>query len=405
MARRVAINFKEVKPIIVGPAGAFVASRIQRFEMPVTLPNTDVDELGHRVHVGQITDIPEVTVTFQAMDVSTKLFAALAGKVWANWTVNTAFDVSTLGEVDVIGEIKDSTTEDLAKAVVVRKAKVSNFTYSYSVDGEATEEYTVVGTDKRWFKYDVQVDTFTGATPLFAYTLTQTPIALKNTNKLVSVIANGVYLDEVTAAPATGEYRVTAGTTLTLGDAIAASANVVAVYHCNKALNWSDVSDQSIPVAIRGKNIPVYLKAGLVDRVQSVTLRGTFPQTAVKEMGNVEIVGYITSPTQVEGDLTILDTDLEMLALFTTASTNPADVEFRACEMTPSGISLEVRLYDPSLSCNLPVASGTVMKTLYVPSMTITSEGHSTSVGGNATQTFGWKSSTGELHVFKGRRV
>jgi len=46
MAKRAAIPFKEVKPVIVGPYGAYEASRVQRFDMPSTLPTTDIDELG-----------------------------------------------------------------------------------------------------------------------------------------------------------------------------------------------------------------------------------------------------------------------------------------------------------------------------------------------------------------------
>jgi hypothetical protein len=46
MAKRVAVNFKEVKPIVVGPEGAYSAARVQRLDVPVNLPTTDVDELG-----------------------------------------------------------------------------------------------------------------------------------------------------------------------------------------------------------------------------------------------------------------------------------------------------------------------------------------------------------------------
>ncbi len=403
MARRIAINFKEVKPIIVGPAGKFQATRIQRFEIPVNFPTTDVDELGNRLHVGQVTDLPEITVTFQALDVSAKLFAALAGRVWANWPTGTYVDASALGYVDVIGEIKEALSEDIAKSVHVRKGKITGFTYSYTVDGDATEEYTIQSTDKRWLKYDVIVDEFAGAAA--TYTLTQTPLLLKNGDKLLTVLASGVYFDEVAATPAAGEYSVSA-TTMTLGEAVTAANKVVAVYHANKAgANWTDTSDAAIPVAIRGKNIPVKLLANNIDRVQSITFRGTFPTTTVREMGRQEVVGYVTAPTMVEGDISVLDTDTQLVALFATGAIDPVDIELRACEFTAAGISLEVILYDPALECNLPVASGTVMKTLYVPAITITSEGHATSVGGNATQTFGFKSTAGDLRVYRGAKV
>jgi len=398
VARRIAINFKEVKPKIVGALGVYPAGRIQRLEMPVNLPTTDVDELGNRDHAGTVTDVPEISITFQAMDVSIQLFQALVGQA----VTGTGLDVENLGYIDVIGEIKDDNTEDIAKTVVCRYAKITGFTYTYSVDGEATEEYTCEGTDKRWFKYNVIVDTFAGVGSPYQYTLSQTPITLKNGDELISVIADGEYLEEVAAGPVAGEYAV-AATTLTLAETI--TANVVAVYHNNlSGLNWTDITDDTIPAAVRGKSIPVLIGSDARDRIQSVTLRGTFPSIAVKEMGSEEVVGHVTSPVSVEGDLSVLDTDTELIALFATGNPDPTDTEFRICEFTESGIPLEIKILDPDTSCNTDSASATVLKTLYIPAITITSEGHSTNVGGNATQTFGFRSTTGALVVYSGAK-
>jgi hypothetical protein len=332
------------------------------------------------------------------MDVSAKLFAALVGEEYASFT---NADISNLGDIDIIGEIKSATIEDVAKSVHIRRARISSFTYTYSVDGEATEEYTAEGNDKRWFKYDVQVDSF-AASGTGPYALSSTPIALKNSDDLISVIVDGVYFDQVAAAPGDGEYTYAAGD-VTLGEA--AASRVVVVYHHNPAgTNWSDISDSTIPAAIRGKNIPVELAANSIPRVQSVTVRGTLPITRVEEMGTLEVAGFVTQVPSVEVDITVLDTDTELIALFTTGSLDPADVEFRACEFTASGISLEVILYDPAESCNVPIASGTVMKTLWIPELTVTSEGHSTNVGGNATQTFTCRSEDAQCVVYKGAR-
>lgn len=399
MARRIAINFKEVKPIIVGPAGVFQASRMQRFDMPTTFPSNDIDELGHRVRAGTTTDVPEVTLTFQAMDVSIKLFAALTGTDPTAYPAN-GVSVTELGELDAIAAIKDAALEDIVKTVICRKAQVTGFTYSYSADGDATEEYTAQGSDKRWFKNDIITDTFTTGTGPF--TLTQTPIALKTGDNLISVIVDGVYFTEVAAAPGATDYTIS-GTTLNLGTA--AAKQVLVVYHASPAgNNWTDILDTTIPAAVRGKNIPIKLMANQIDRVQSVTVRGSFPTTAVKELGNTNLVGYVVSPPTVEGDISVLDTDTELVALFATGALNPADTEFKVCEFTASGISLEVIIKDPATSCNVPAASGTVLKTVYIPEITITSEGHTSNVGGNATQTFGWKSTTGECLVFSGAR-
>lgn len=400
MAKRVAVPFKKVKPTVVGSYDEYDAARVQRFDMPVNLPTTDIDELGNRLHAGTVTDLPEITITLQAMDVSAKLFAALTGYNYTTYPAS-GVDISSLGDVDIIGSIKDANIEDIAKSVHCRKARVSSFTLTYSVDGEATEEYTIEGTDKRWFRYDIIVDSF-DASGVGPYTITETPIALKNGDNLLSVIVDSEYFDEVTTGLGAGEYTY-AGGDVTLGEA--ATSRVVVVYHANPAgLNWADISDSTIPAAVRGKNIPVWIASNNIPRVQSITIRGTLPVTRVEEMGSLEAAGYVTQVPTVEGDLTVLDTDLELIALFTTGSLSPADVEFRACEFTASGISLEIQLYDPSQSCNLPLASGTILETVYIPEVTITSEGHSTNVGGNATQTFSFRSEDAQCLVYKGAR-
>jgi len=398
MAKQSAIPFKEVKPVVIGAAGAYDVARVQRLDVPVNLPTTDIDELGNYLHAGQVTDLPEVSGTIQAMDVSAKLYAALIGTAYASFTSS---DISNLSNIDFVAEIKSDTISDIAKSLHVRKAKISGFTYTYSIDGEATEEYTFQATEKRWLKYDVVVeDLGTTGTSL---SLANTPITLKNTHKLLSFIVDGTYWTEVAdgAVLTSNQYSVS-GTTVTLFSSPATAS--IAVYHFNATNDWTYISDSTIPAAIRGKNVTVALKAANVNRVQSVTIRGTFPTTPVKEMGTTSIIAYVDGVPSVEGDISVLDTDTELIALFATGEVTPADVEFNICEFTSSGISLEVVLYDPALDCNLPIASGTVQKTIYIAGITITSEGHSTNVGGQATQTFGFKSTLGDCAVYKGAK-
>ncbi len=395
MAKRLAVPFKEMQLRVVGPTGEFKASRIQRLEINANIPSTDIDELGNNLHAGSVAGTPEVTSTFSAMDVSVKIFSVLTG------TDATAYpaegvSISNFGEVDVIGQVKDDKLADYIKSVHGRRLQITGFTYTYSVTGDSTEEYTAAGSEKRWFKNDIIVDKFNGTST--SQTLTQTPIQLKNNNYALSVIVDGTYLDEVSGAPESGQYRIV-GTALTLG--AAPTATTVVVYHAAPAGdNWTYILDTQIPAAVRGKNVPVKLGVNNIQRVQSVTIRGNFPNQKVEEMGNTSVVGYTTSPAQVTGDITVLDTDLELIALLQTGNLNPADTEFPLCGYTVSGLSLEIQIQDPVNTCT---PSGvTVLKTVYIPQIAITSEGHSTSVGNNAQQTFGFKSVDGNLIVYSG---
>lgn len=330
------------------------------------------------------------------MDVGIKLFAALTGTNVAAYPAS-GVSITEITDVDIIVDIKSNTVEDYVKAAHARHCVVRDFAFNYSVDGESTEEYTVIGTEKRWFKNDVIVDKFTTGTTSF--TLSQTPVALKNGNDALTVILDGVYLDEVASGPATGEYSI-AGTTLTTSDS--RTAQVLVVYQAAPAgTNWTDVLDTTMPAAIRGIDVPVLLAAGGIDRVQSVTINGTFNPEAVREMGNRDVVGYQIQTPQVTGTITVLDTDTELIALFTTGALNPADTEFQASEFTADNIDLEIKMQDP----NDTTVPYTIVKTVYVPEVVITSEGFTSNVNNNAQQTFDFKSRDGNLIVYSGARA
>ena len=266
--------------------------------------------------------------------------------------------------------------------------------FSYSVDGESTEEYTLIGTKKRWFKNDIVVEKFdTGTT---SFTLAYTPVVLKSGDYALSAILDGVYLDEVVGTPATGEYSVS-GTTLTTFDSLV--TQLIVVYQAAPSgTNWADVSDSTIPAAVRGMDVPVLIGAAGIERVQSITINGTFNPEAVKELGNRDLVGYQMQIPQVNGTITVLDTDTELISLFTTGSFSPSGItEFGVSELTATGISMIIKLQLPTDTTE-PYS---VIKTLYMPEIVITSEGFTSNVNQNAQQTFDYKSRTGELIIYE----
>jgi len=393
MARRVAIPSKHVELKLVGPENALAMPRIQRLTLTADRPSTDIDELGNRLHAGTVEDIPTVTATFQSMDVGIKLFSVLTGTDWTNYPAS-GVSITEMAEVDVIAQIRNDTVEDYVKMAHARKCVVRDFTFSYSVDGEATEEYTVVGTQKRWFKNDIVVERFTaGAGP---FSLDETPVTLKNGDDALSVIADSVYLTEVSGAPSTGEYSIS-GTTLTTGDAV--TSQMLVVYQAVPAgNNWLDINDQDMPAAVRGLDIPVLIAANGIERVQSVSINGTFNPEAVREMGNRELVGYQIQIPQVTGQITVLDTDTELISLFATGALAPADTEFAISEFTADNLSLEIRIQNPADKTQ-PFE---VVKTVYIPEIVITSEGFTSNVNTNATQTFDYKSEDGDVIVYSG---
>lgn len=393
---RVAIPFHEIAIRIVGPKDSFFASRVQRFDVPTTIANTVIDELGNNEHAGTVTDIPDVTATVSLMDVSTQMFAYLTGHNPGAYPASGVC-ISELRDVDLLAYVKDEELMDYVKSMAVQKARITGFTYSYNVDAESTEEYTFAATNKCWFKNDLIVDRFVGPDggPL---NLTETPIQRKNNDWIISFIVNGDYWEEVAAGETDEEYRYNAGTII-LGQALAAGEIAQAVYHATPVgANWTYIDDVSCPPAIRGKDIPVDIGLNDIHRVQSVVIRGAFPAEAVREMGSDEVIGYVTQVPRVTGDITVLDTDTELIALLTTGVPTPADTEFCVTEFVNT-LSLDIVLLDPDDETNT-----IILKTIYIPRISITSEGHTSSVGGNVGQTYGFESYTGELCVYSGAR-
>ncbi len=396
MARRVAIPSKHVQLKLVGARDALVIPRVQRLTLTADRPSTDIDELGNRLHAGTTEDVPAVTATFQAMDTGIKLFSVLTGTDYSAYPAS-GVSITDIGDVDLLVHIRDYSTDDYVKMAHARKCTVRDFSFNYSVDGESTEEYTIIGTQKRWFKNDIVVEKFTSGTTTF--TLSETPETLKNGNECISVILDGVYLDEVASNPSTGEYSVS-GTTLTTGDSRVNQC--IAIYQSPSTDDvWSDTSDTSMPAAIRGTDVPVQLLANGIDRVQSITINGTFNPETVREMGNRDVVGYQLQVPSVTGTITVLDTDTELISLFTTGEFSSSDTEFSVSEFTATGIYVDIKLQDPA-DKTLPY---TILKTVYVPSLSITSEGFTSNVNANAQQTFDFKSTTGEVRIYEGERT
>jgi len=396
MVKRLAIPSKELELKIVGPTNSFLVSRVQRATMNKDIPSNYVDELGNPLHAGQSFGIPNLTLSFSVMNVGIKIFSVLTGTNPAAFPVS-GVDISNLTEVDGILYVKSATIQDYVKSAHARRLQVRDFTFNYTVDGDSTEDYTLIGSENRWFVRDVVVDRFITGTTTF--TLNDTPIQLKNGRKALSVILDGDYLTEVASGPATGEYSIS-GTTLTTADT--RTAQVIAVYQANPAgTNWQDVSDSDMPAAIQGKDVNIVIKTNDIPRVQSVTINGNLNVQEVREMGNRNIAGYQRQVPTVEGTITVLDTDTELIDLLLSGQISSGDTEFEIGAGCPtSGVDLEIELRDP---CDAD-APYTVVKTVYIPEIELSGDSFTSNVNNNASQTFNWRSSNAQCFVYSGAR-
>jgi hypothetical protein len=393
MAKRVSIPSKHVELKIIGERDALLVPRVQRLTANADIPTNQVDELGNSEHVGTSKDMPNVTLTFQLFDVGHKVVSILTGTSISGYPAGGVNLTANAKAFDALGLIKDETVADYVKTMHLRKLTLQTVALNYTVDGDSTEEYTSIGTSKRWFKNDVIVEKFaSGGGPDLV--LANSPVVLKNGDYALSVIQDGVYLDEVAGTPGAGEYQIV-GTALTLGG-VYTYQTIVVYQFTHPTLSWSDVSDLTMPASIKGKDVPILIQANNIERVQSLTINAAFNPAAVREMGNRNIVGYTYPVPEVTGTITVLDTDTELIKLFT--SGDVSDTEYETGNCTATGISLIVKLYDPA-DC---VAPYLVRKTVLLDKISITSDGFTSNVNDNAQQTFDWRSETGNLVIYSG---
>lgn len=402
MAKRLSIPSKQVELEIVGAHDSFLASRVQRVNATADQAVTTIDELGNPLHAGTSKDVPNVTITFQAMDAGVKVIGTLAGVSTSGWIAGSGINVTTALDrsIDAIIRVRNENVATYVKAAHIRRAIIQSFTYNYTVDGDSTEEYTAVGSTKRWFTNDVVIDRLIGDGSA-TLTTSEAFEQLKSGDNAITVMVAGIYYEEVVGSPSEdGTYQLS-GTTLTFntGDEPAVGTIVMVVYQSAATGDvWTDISDSDIPAAIRGKDVIPNISTDDVERVQSVSINVNFNPQPIREMGNRQVVGYINQVPEVTGTITVLDTDTDLLALLSGSQTSDTEIPIGQC--AASGVPLEIKLQNPS-DCTDPFA---VLKTVYLPSISMTSEGFTANVNDNAQQTMDYRSDDGAVWIYNGAR-
>lgn len=400
MARRARIHSRDLQPQIAAPKGLLGVARVQRFEWPMELPTTNIDELGRVLHVGTTTEIPNVTVTFEAFDVSHNTYSYLTGYTPNTFPVSGA-SITEFKNVDVIGQIRDASTKAIVNSLYVKRGTITAMDATFGVRDNSTVSYTVSSNSKKEFKQPVFYESSTTISGGAKLALTNTPTYLTRTSGYIidayrtSAAGSTNYLDEGT------DYTVT-GNTVTFidsGNVTSGSANSldrVWVTYTSTASKVFEALDDVAPAAIQGKYVPVRISVSNIPRVQSASIRVSFPSEEILEMGGLgKPVGYEVGIPEVTGEISVLKTDTELLQILegVGTSTIESDLEFARTDLP-----LKIELKNPRNPSQ-------VLLTYYVPSMTITSESDEDTVNQSMNETFAFSSTTGELIVASGSGV
>lgn len=394
MARRARVHSRDLQPQVATPKALFAAARVQRFDWPMNLPTEAIDELGRKLHVGIVQEIPDVTVTFEAFDVSHNIFSYLTGYTPATFPLSGA-SVTELKNIDVIGQIRDAATKNIVNALYVKRGIVTGIDASFGVRDSSTVSYTVSANSKKEFKQPVLYENFTLVTATGVQTLGNTPTYLTRTSGYIidayrtSSAGSTNYLDEGTDYTVTGANVNFTGTSTEAGD-------TVWVTYCANVNKTFEALDDAAPAAIQGKYVPLSISINNIPRVQSATIRVSFDAEQILEMGGLgKPVGYEVGIPSVTGDVSVLKTDNDLLAILEGVSNTTVENDM---EYALTTLPLKIQLKDPRNPAR-------VQLTYYVPSITLTAEGDDNSVNQSMNETFSWESTTGELYVMSGAGV
>ena len=393
MARRARIHSRDLQPQIAAPKGLLGVARVQRFEWPMELPVTNIDELGRVLHVGTTTEIPNVTVTFEAFDVSHNTYAYLTGYTPGTFPVSGA-SITEFKNVDVIGQIRDQTTKNIVNALYVKRGTITGMDATFGVRDNSTVSYTVSSNSKKELKQPVYYDNLSIG-PTSGVTLSQTPTYLPRTSGYIldayQVSANGstAYLDEGT------DYTVT-GTSVQLTGVNTPPSGTAWFTYTSATPKIFEALDDVAPAAIQGKYVPVTISLQNIPRVQSASISVSFPSEEILEMGGLgKPVGYEVGIPEVTGEISVLKTDNELLSILdgTSVATVEHDLEYAR-----NDLPLKIELKNPRNPSQ-------VLLTYYIPQITLTSESDENTVNQSMNETFAFSSTTGELIVASGGGV
>jgi hypothetical protein len=358
----------------------------------MNLPTETIDELGRKLHVGKTQQTPEVTVTVEAFDVSHRTIAHLTGYTAATFPTASGVSITELKNVDVIGQIRDSSTLGIVNALYVKRGTITGMDASFGVRDNSTITYTVTANSKKELKNPVYYDNFTLASGTATQALTQAPVWLPVTSGYIlsayrtSSTGASVYLDE-------GVDFTVAGSNVSFTGTGTSSSDTVWVTYTSATPKTFEALNDTDAAAVQGKYVPLQISVSTIPRAQSATIRLAYDVENIYELGGLgKPVGTEIGIPNVTGDVSVLKTDNDLVNLLTGQLTSAAETDM---EFAKTDLPLKVQLKDPRNTSQ-------ILLTYYVPSITIVSEGDSSSVNQSMTETFAWESTTGDLYIASG---
>src|SRR4051812_44376091 len=264
---------------ILHVANQFVVDRLQTAGPgDLNIPTEKIYELGNRQSVAVVRDVPDLTFTMDALDVSTEIEAILTGKngdggdlsnpvpdpFGVDGTSGTMYDLASYKSIDVVSPWRtanEGTNWDAVRGVAIPNLALESATYTYGLTDNAGESFSLRG-DSIFYvpgnPYMEEITATAGQTafPFAAGNLPAAPAeALLYRSSGVDTYALAVSVNNVRLTPGVDYTETPAGIELTVGAPVGAKVRLV--YGSAKAKTYLQSVHQGTaikPAAIRGKD-------------------------------------------------------------------------------------------------------------------------------------------------------
>ena len=416
----------------------------------LNIPTEKIYELGNRQSVAVVRDVPDLSFTLDALDVSTEIEAMLVGKNGDGRTTEegaidadpfgldglagTSYNLADYKPIDITSPWRtanEGSNFASVRGVAVPNLYLESASYTYGLTDNAGESFSLKGDSIYYVPGHpyTQESIADGVDKTFAFDPSSLPSgtaeALKYMEQGKALYALSVSVDGRRQLPGI-DYTETA----TGIEFIVAPANglkVRLVFGSAKAKDYSQAVHQNVnvkPAAIRGKDIQVFIGTTgdpatpfFWTGVQSASINWAVTLDDDFEFGNPRAVARdFADVPAVTGSIEIKPSSVE--DLFTkirqiAGVTDPLQV---VGPQSSVSLPLEIRLLNPESGgvpkgTPIPGATGgetydfgTVIKTLYIPDARFTLPGYSGTVQQKVVQTINFESDTGLLEIFRGRR-
>jgi hypothetical protein len=413
----------------------------------LNIPTEKIYELGNRQSVAVVRDIPDLSFTADALDVSTEIEALLTGtngdgttaeetspavapdEFGLDGVTGTGYNLADARPIDITSPWRTSNSGSnfaAVRGVVVPNLYLESAAYTYGLTDNAGESFTLRGDSIFYVPGHpyTQVEIGDGTKVLFPFTPAN-GAALLYVEQGKDLYALSVSVDSVRKLPGVDYTETATGVTFLVPPA--AGTKVRLIYGTATAKDYSQAVHQGTaikPAAIRGKDIQVFIGLGAGDLpffwtgVQSLSVNWSVTLEDDFEFGNPRAVARdFADVPAVTGSLDIKPASVDDLFAKIrqiAGVTDPAQVVGPQSSVL---LPLEIRLLNPESGgipkdTDIPGGTagtdmyqpGTVVKTLYIPDARFTLPGYSGQVQQKLVQTINFESDTGILEVFRGLR-